>query len=445
MFGQLTDKLGKVFDKIRGYGKLNEKNVDEALRDVRLSLLEADVNFKVVKEFTDAVKARSLGQEVMQSLTPGQQFVKIVHQELIKVLGEPQSINLSFKPPVVILLAGLQGSGKTTTAAKLALHLKKKEKRTPYLVPADVYRPAAIEQLKILGDKLEIPVYPTREKDDPVKVAKEAVKYAGDHGYDVVIIDTAGRLHIDETLMKELEKIRSKVEPQQILLVVDAMTGQEAVKVAQNFNATIPLDGVVLTKLDGDARGGAALSLRHVLGKPIFFVGMGEKVEDLEPFYPDRMASRVLGMGDVLTLIEQAQEKIDLEKAKEVTERVLKKGFTLLDFQEQLKQMKKLGPIEKVAGLIPGMGKMKEGVNFDEVERDLKKKGAIISSMTLDERLNYKILNGNRRLRIAKGSGTQVSDVNRLIKEFEQMKKMMDRFGKFGMKGLKQMASLFGR
>jgi signal recognition particle subunit SRP54 len=441
MFPQLTEKLGKIFDRVRGYGRLNEKNIDETLREVRLSLLEADVNFKVVKEFAEAVKTRALGQEVIQSLSPGQQFIKVVYEELTRVLGESQGLNLSFKPPVVILLVGLQGCGKTTTAAKLALYLKQKLKRSPFLVPADVYRPAAIEQLKILGERLQIPVYPTREKDDPVKVAQAAKKYAADHGYDVVILDTAGRLHIDDALMKELEKIKSKVEPQQIVFVADAMTGQEAVNVAQSFHNRLPLDGVILTKLDGDARGGAALSLRHVLGKPIFFVGMGEKVEDLEPFYPDRMASRVLGMGDMLTLIEQAQEKIDLEKAKQVTERVLKKGFTLADFQDQLSQMKRLGSLQKVVEMIPGVGKIKKEVNFEEVEKDLKKKGAIISSMTIQEKLSPKILNGSRRLRIAKGSGTEVADVNRLIKEFEQMKKMMDRLGKFGMKGLQQMAA----
>jgi len=444
MFGQLTDKLGRVFDKVRGLGRISDKNVEEALRDVRLSLLEADVNFKVVKEFTEAVKQRALGQEVNQSLTPGQQFIKIVHEELAKVLGTSEELNLSFKPPVVILLAGLQGSGKTTTAAKLALLLKKKYKRSPYLVPADVYRPAAIEQLKILGERIQVPVYPTPEKADPVKIAKEAKKYAADYGYDVVIIDTAGRLHIDDALMKELEKIRGKVEPQHILFVADAMTGQEAVNVASRFNQSIPLSGVVLTKLDGDARGGAALSLRYVLGKPIYFVGLGEKIEDFEAFHPDRMASRVLGMGDVLSLIEQAQEKIDQDEAKKLTERMLKKGFSLQDFADQLKQMKKLGPLEKVAGMIPGMSQIKQNLDFGQVEGELKKKQAIISSMTMDERLHPKILNGNRRLRIAKGSGTQVSDVNRLIKEFEQMKKMMDRLGKFGLKGLKNMAGMLG-
>lgn len=441
MFNQLTEKLGKVLDKVRGYGRVNEKNIEETLREVRLSLLEADVNFKVVKEFTEAVRVRALGQDVLESLTPGQQFVKIVHEELIKVLGDSQTLNLSFKPPVIILLVGLQGSGKTTTAAKLALYLKNKLKRYPYLVPADVYRPAAIEQLKILAAKLEVPVYPTREKDDPVKVAKEAKKYAIDHGYDTVIIDTAGRLHIDDLLMKELGKIRSKVEPQQIIFVADAMTGQEAVNVANRFNETIPIDGVILTKMDGDARGGAALSLRYVIKKPIYFIGMGEKVEELEPFHPERMASRVLGMGDILSLVEQAQEKIDLEQAKELTTRVLKKGFTLFDFQQQLSQMKKLGSVEKIAGMIPGVSKLKGDVDFGAVEKDLKKKEAILSSMTKEERIHPKILNGSRRLRIAKGSGTEVSDVNRLIKEYDQMKKMMDRLGKFGlMKGFKQIS-----
>ncbi len=443
MFGQLTEKLGRVFDKMRGLGRISEANVEEALRDVRLSLLEADVNFKVVKEFTESVKQRALGQDVNQSFTPGQQFIKIVHEELAKVLGTSEELNLSFKPPVVILLAGLQGCGKTTTAAKLALLLKKKYKRSPYLVPADVYRPAAIEQLKILGERIGVPVYPTKEKDDPVKIAKEAKKYAADYGYDVVILDTAGRLHIDDALMKELEKIRGKVEPQHILFVADAMTGQEAVNVAQKFNQSIPLSGVVLTKLDGDARGGAALSLRYVLGKPIYFVGLGEKLEDFESFYPDRMASRVLGMGDVLSLIEQAQEKIDQDEAKKLTERMLKKGFSLQDFSDQLKQMKKLGPIEKMAGMIPGISNLKKDIDFNQIEKELKKKQAIISSMTPDERLHYKILNGSRRLRIAKGSGTQVADVNRLIKEFEQMKKMMDKLGKFGLKGLKNMMGMF--
>ncbi len=440
MFDQLTQKLGKVFDKVRGYGRLSESNIDDALRDVRLSLLEADVNFKVVKAFTDAVKERALGQEVANSLSPGQQFVKIVHEELGKVLGQGEELSLAFKPPVIIMLVGLQGSGKTTTTAKLAYYFKNKLKKRPYLVPADVYRPAAIDQLNILATKLQISIYPTKEKDDPIKVVKEAQKNAIDFGFDVMLVDTAGRLQIDEVLMKELSRMQEKINPQHILFVADAMTGQEAVNVAQKFNEKIPISGVVLTKLDGDARGGAALSLKYVLGKPIYFVGMGEKVEELEPFHPERMASRVLGMGDVLSLIEQAQQNIDLDEAKKMTERVLKKGFSLVDFQQQLGQMKKLGSLEKIAGMIPGMGRIKEDVNFDDLEKELKKKGAIISSMTPDERLNPKILNGNRRLRIAKGSGTQVAEVNRLLKEFEQMKKMMDKLGKFGMKG---MASAF--
>ncbi len=429
---------------MRGLSRIDEKNTDEALREVRLSLLEADVHFKVVKEFTDAVKVRALGQDVMKSLTPGQMLVKIVHEELIKVLGETQEINLAVKPPVVILLAGLQGAGKTTTAAKLALYLRDKKKRTPYLVPADVNRPAAIEQLKTLADKLNIGVYPTKTSDDPVKIARIARDYAADFGYDTVIIDTAGRLHIDDALMKELNKICEKVEVHQKILVVDAMTGQEAVKVAQNFNATIPIDGVILTKTDGDARGGAALSLRHVLGKPIFFLGVGEKPSEFEQFHPDRMASRILGMGDVLSLIEQAQQNIDMDLAKEVSDRVMKQGFCLMDFQSQLGQMKKMGSLEKMAGMIPGVSKMKEQINFGDLEGDLKKKAAILNSMTRKEKLNHKILNGNRRLRIAKGSGTQVSDVNRLLKEFEQMKGMMDKFGKMGFKGMKQLAGKLG-
>ncbi len=445
MFDQLTDKFNKVINRVRGYGRLSEKNIDEALREVRLSLLEADVHFKVVKDFTDAVKVRAMGHEVLESITPGQQFVKIVHDELIKILGHSEELNLSFKPPVVILLLGLQGSGKTTTSAKLALLLKNKYKRRPLLVPADVYRPAAIDQLKTLGDRLQISVFPTTPKDDPVKITQQAKKYAEDYGFDTVILDTAGRLHIDDVLMKELKRIHEKTSPQQVVLVVDAMTGQEAVKVAQNFGAALPLDGVILTKMDGDARGGAALSLKYILGKPILFAGVGEKPEEFEPFHPDRMASRILGMGDILSLVEQAQEKLDLAKAKETTERVLKKGFTLIDFQDQLGQMKKLGPLEKIMGMMPGMSQVKENVNFEDMNRDLKKKEAILSSMTTQERMHPKILNGKRRMRIALGSGTNVAEVNRLLKEFDQMKKMIDRFGKFGMKGMKGLGSLFGR
>jgi signal recognition particle subunit SRP54 len=439
MFQQLTDKFQQVFDKLKGRGTLTEANMEEALRQVRLNLLEADVNFKVVKEFCDRVKAQALGAEIHKSLTPDRQFIKIFHQELAQLMGQGEEINLSHKPPVVLMMVGLQGSGKTTTAAKLARYFKKEKKRFPYLVPADVYRPAAIEQLKTLGQRLEIPVFPTEPKDDPVKVCKKAVELAQDRGYDTVILDTAGRLQIDKEMMKELEKIRSKVHIHHSLLVVDAMTGQEAVNVAQSFHQLLNVSGVILTKMDGDARGGAALSVRYVTGVPIVFAGIGEKLEDLEPFYPDRIASRILGMGDIMGLIEKAQKEFDEVEAKEMAEKVFKNAFSLEDFRKQLGQMKKLGSMDRVLGMIPGIGKLGGRVDPQDLERQLKRKEAILSSMTLQERLHVRILNGGRRLRIAKGSGTQVSEVNRLLKEFEQMSKMMKRFGKLGKKGLKGM------
>ncbi|MDX1387169.1 MAG: signal recognition particle protein, partial [bacterium] len=379
------------------------------------------------------------GAEVHQSLTPDKQFVKIFHQELVHLMGEPQEISLAKKPPVVILLCGLQGSGKTTTCAKLARYFQKEKKRYPYLVPADVYRPAAIEQLKTLGKRLEIPVYDTHPKDNPVKLCKRAVAEAEDRGYDVVIFDTAGRLQIDKEMMKELKKIHDKVNVDYTLLVVDAMTGQEAVNVAQAFHNEFNINGVMLTKMDGDARGGAALSVRFVTGCPIYFAGIGEKVEDLEPFYPERVASRILGMGDVLTLIEKAQKEFDQDEAKKMAQKVMKNTFTLEDFRIQLGQMKKLGGMEKIMGMLPGMGKMTGQVDPGQMESQLKKKEAIINSMTPQERVHTRLLNGRRRLRIAKGSGTQVSDVNRLVKEFDQMRKMMKKFGKMGKKGLRGM------
>lgn len=437
MFQQLTQKFGDVIDRLKGRPKLTDANIDETLRQIRLNLLEADVNFKVVKEFCDRVKEKALGEEVHRSLTPDRQFLKIFHDELVRLMGESSEPSLAFKPPVVIMMVGLQGSGKTTTAAKLARYFKQEKKRFPYLVPADVYRPAAIEQLKTLAARIEVPVYDTHPKDDPVKICRKAVDIARERGYDTVILDTAGRMQIDKELMKELGRIKDKVEIHHSLLVVDAMVGQEAVNVAKSFHELLQIGGVILTKMDGDARGGAALSVRYVTGCPIYFAGIGEKIEDLEPFYPDRVASRILGMGDVMSLIEKAQKEFDQDEAKQMAEKVMRSEFSLEDFRKQLGQMKKLGPLEKVMGMIPGMGKVTDQVDPKDMERELKRKEAIINSMTMRERLNTKILNGSRRLRIAKGSGTQVSEVNRLLKEFEQMQKMMKRFGKFGLKGLR--------
>jgi len=437
VFQQLTQKFSDVLDKLKGRPKLTDANIDETLRQIRLNLLEADVNFKVVKEFCDRVKEKSLGEEIHKSLTPDRQFIKVFHESLVQLMGEATEPSLAFKPPVVIMMVGLQGSGKTTTAAKLARYFKQEKKRFPYLVPADVYRPAAIDQLKTLAGRIEVPVYDTHPKDDPVKICRKAVEIAEERGYDTVIIDTAGRMQIDKELMKELGRIKDKVSVQHSILVVDAMVGQEAVNVAKSFHELLDISGVILTKMDGDARGGAALSVRYVTGRPIYFAGIGEKIEDLEPFYPDRVASRILGMGDVMSLIEKAQKEFDADEAKQMAQKVMRSEFNLEDFRKQLGQMKKLGSMEKIMGMLPGMGSISDKVDPKDVEREFKRKEAIINSMTLKERLNVKILNGSRRLRIAKGSGTQVSEVNRLLKEFEQMQKMMKRFGKFGLKGLR--------
>ena len=436
MFDSLTDKLSSIFKKLRGHGKLSEENISEALKEVRLALLEADVNFKVVKDFIDRVRTRAVGQEVLGSLTPAQQVVKVVHEELIALMGGSSAgLNLSYKPPIPIMLVGLQGSGKTTTAAKLGKFLKDKGRKA-CLVPADVRRPAAIEQLKKLGEQLGIPVYNSDPQESPVKICRKAVQWADAENGDVVLIDTAGRLHIDEELMKELQEIRREVTPREILLVADAMTGQDAVNVAKKFNETLDLHGVILTKLDGDARGGAALSIKAVTGKPIKFIGVGEKLEALELFHPDRMASRILGMGDVLSLIEKAQETIDEKKAEELQKKLLKDSFTLEDFREQLQQIKKMGSIDQILSMIPGMGKLKLPKDFQANEKDLVRVEAIIDSMTGEERRHPEILNGSRRLRIAKGSGTTVQDVNQLLKQYLQTKKMLRQFRKGGMKGL---------
>jgi signal recognition particle subunit SRP54 len=440
MFESLTEKLELTFKRLRGEGKISEKNIDDALRELRFALLEADVHVKVVKTFLDSVKAKSLGQEVLLSLTPEQQFLRIVRDELTGLLGgEHRKLDLKASPPVVIMLVGLQGSGKTTTLAKLARHLKKDEKRTPYLVPADVYRPAAIEQLKILGAEIELPVYDSNPQSSPVAICKQALEEAKKRFCDILLIDTAGRLHIDEELMRELQQIKGAVNPHQVLFVADSMTGQDAVNQAIGFDQQLGVSGVILTKLDGDARGGAALSIRQMVGKPILFAGMGEKLDALEPFYPDRLASRILGMGDVLSLIDKVQQNYEQKEAERLQKVIQKQQFTLEEFQIQLQQIKKMGSMGSLLELIPGGKKLASQVDADKAEKELKRVEAIINSMTLHERRSPAILNGSRRRRIAQGSGTSVADVNRLMKQFLEMKKMMQRVSKGGMK------SLFGR
>jgi signal recognition particle subunit SRP54 len=437
MFESLTDKLELTFKKLRGQGKITEKNIDDALREVRLALLEADVHIKVVKNFLETVKAKSLGQEVLQSLTPEQQFLKIVRDELINLLGgEYRELDLKTAPPAVIMLVGLQGSGKTTTLAKLARHLKKEKKRTPYLVPADIYRPAAIDQLKILGRELELPVYDSDPNLSPVVLCQQALEEAKKRFCDVLLIDTAGRLHIDDELMQELSTIKSAVHPHQILFVADAMTGQDAVNQAIGFDGKLGLTGIILTKLDGDARGGAALSIREMVGKPILFSGVGEKLDALEPFYPDRLASRILGMGDVLSLIDKVQQNFEEKEAVRLQKAFQKQQFTLEEFQLQLQQIKKMGSVGSLLELIPGGNKIASQVDADKAEKEMKRVEAIINSMTLEERRNPAILNGRRRQRIAQGSGTTVTDVNRLMKQFMEMKKMMQRVSKLGVRSL---------
>lgn len=431
MFESLTDKLQSIFDKLATKGKLSEADVNAAMREVRLALLEADVNYKVVKEFVERVKARAVGAEVMQSLTPAQQVVKIVHEELIELLGKPAPLNTSGPPPHVIMLVGLQGAGKTTMAAKLALRLKKNGQR-PLLVAADIYRPAAIKQLEVLGAQIDVPVYSAGVQTPASTIAKDALKLAREKAYNVVIIDTAGRLQIDEALMQELEQVRLVTRPADILLVVDAMTGQEAVNVAEGFNARVPLTGLIMTKIDGDARGGAALSVRQVTGVPIKFLGTGEKLPDLEPFDPERLAGRILGMGDVLTLIERAQETINAETAAAMEKRLVEGQFDFEDFLEQLKQVKRLGPLTDILAMIPGMNRFAKEIDPMMAQDSLKKTEAIINSMTLQERRNPDILNASRRRRIAAGSGTTVQDVNMLVKQFREMQKMMKQLGLMG-------------
>lgn len=437
MFESLSEKLELTFKRLRGQGKITEKNIDDALRDVRLALLEADVHVQVVKTFLEAVKTKSMGQEVLQSLTPEQQFIKIVRDEMIRLLGGGhQDIDLKTAPPVVIMLVGLQGSGKTTTLAKLARYLKRDKKRTPYLVPADVYRPAAIDQLKILGGELQLPVYDANPEVSPVVICQRALQEAKQKFCDVLLIDTAGRLHIDEELMQELTAIKEAVQPHQILFVADSMTGQDAVNQAQGFDRQLGLSGIILTKLDGDARGGAALSIREMVGKPILFSGIGEKLDALEPFYPDRLASRILGMGDVLSLIDKVQQNVEQKEAARLQQAFQKQQFTLEEFQLQLQQIKRMGPVGNLLEMIPGGKKLATQVDSEKAEQELKRVEAIINSMTLQERRNPAILNGSRRRRIAQGSGTTVTDINRLIKQFLEMKKMMQRVSKGGMRSL---------
>ncbi|HWR05721.1 signal recognition particle protein [Sporomusa sp.] len=436
VFESLADKLQQTFKKLRGRGKLSESDVTDALKEVRMALLEADVNFKVVKDLVAKIKERAIGQEVLDSLTPAQHVIKIVNEELTNLMGGTQSrIAIASRPPTVIMLVGLQGAGKTTTAGKLA-HLLKRQGKRPLMVAADIYRPAAIKQLEVLGEKLEIPVF-TMGQENPVNIAKKAVDQALMMARDIVIIDTAGRLHINEELMNELKSIKQTVKPHEILLVVDAMTGQDAVNVAESFNNDLGLDGVILTKLDGDARGGAALSIKAVTGQPIKFAGMGEKLDALEPFHPDRMASRILGMGDVLSFIEKAESAINLEKAQEMQKKLRKEEFTLDDFLEQIEQVRKLGPLDQILGMIPGMGKLKQLQGMDIDDKEVKHIIAIIRSMTAKERRDPSIINGNRRKRIALGSGTRVQDVNRLLKQFGEAKKMMKRIQEMQKSGKK--------
>lgn len=428
VFEGLADKFQQTFKKLRGKGKLTETDVNEAMREVRMALLEADVNFKVVKDFIAKIKEQAVGQEVMGSLTPAQFVIKIVNDELTNLMGGTQSrLTVSSRPPTIIMLVGLQGAGKTTTAGKLA-HILKKQSKRPLLVAADIYRPAAIKQLQVLGGQLDIPVFAMEECKDAVLIAQKAVEYALSHTRDTVIIDTAGRLHINEELMDELKSIKKTAKPHEILLVVDAMTGQDAVGVAESFNKDLGLDGVILTKLDGDARGGAALSIKAVTGCPIKFAGMGEKLDALEPFHPDRMASRILGMGDVMSLIEKASATIDLEQAKEMEKKLRKDDFNLDDFLEQLQQVRKLGPLDQILGMLPGMGNLKKLQDVKIDEKELSRTEAIIRSMTKKERRDASIINGSRRKRIALGSGTRVQDVNKLLKQFLEAKKMMKKF-----------------
>jgi signal recognition particle subunit SRP54 len=434
MFENLSDKLESVFKKLRGHGKLSEKNIDEGLKEVRLALLEADVHYRVVKGFIEDVRLRAVGQEVMASLTPGQQVVKIVNEKLTELMGaRHEGLLLAGSPPAAVMLVGLQGSGKTTTAGKLSILLRKMGRR-PLLVPADVYRPAAIDQLKIIADQVQVPVFASTPEQDPVQICLEAKAAAFQKGCDVLVLDTAGRLHIDEELMAELGRIKASIRPSDILLVADAMTGQDAVNIAKAFNERLDISGVILTKMDGDARGGAALSIKTITGKPIKFIGVGEKLSALEPFHPDRMASSILGMGDVLSLIEKAQEVVDQKQAAALQKKLRKSQFTLDDFRDQLTQVRKMGSLSDILKMIPGMSKVKHLKNLEIDDREFVRIEAIINSMTLEERRQHGIINGSRRKRIALGSGTRIQDVNALLKNYTQMLKMLKKFNQGGLR-----------
>ena len=438
MFDNLSDRLDSVFKKLKGHGTLNEKNIDDGLKQVRMALLEADVNYKVAKSVISDIKERAMGQEVMQSLTPGQQVIKIVNDEFTRMMGSAhQGLNLEGRTPASVMLIGLQGSGKTTTSGKLALFLRK-QGRKPFLVPVDVYRPAAIDQLKRIGKQLDVPVFQSTPEMKPIKICQDAVLAAREQGLDTLILDTAGRLHLDEELMAELKLIKTGINPSEILFVADAMTGQDAVNVAGAFDKALDINGVVLTKMDGDARGGAALSIKAVTGKPLKFIGVGEKSTALEAFHPDRMASRILGMGDTLSFIEKAVDAVDQKEAEKLEKKLRKNAFTLEDFKNQMKSVRKMGSIKELMGMLPGMNKKQlKGLNISD--KEFNKIEAIINSMTPEERRTHTIIKGSRKKRIASGSGTTVQDVNKLLKSYTMSMKMVKKFNKGGMKSLKNM------
>ncbi|HLW69169.1 MAG TPA: signal recognition particle protein [Candidatus Binataceae bacterium] len=446
MFDTLSDRLEGVFKKLRGQGRITERNIEEALGEVRRALLEADVNIKVVRDFVDHVKKKALGQEVLRSLSPEQHLIRFVANELREVMGgQARELDLKVKPPVKIMLVGLQGSGKTTSLAKLALFLKNERKRHPLMVSTDIYRPAAMEQLRVLGAQIGVPVVESREDQDPVEIVSRALAKADLAGHDALLIDTAGRLQIDEELMDELARLKGTAQPHHTILVADAMTGQDAVNVAQGFHDRLKISGLILTKLDSDARGGAALSVRAITGAPILFAGMGEKLDALEVFHPDRLASRILGMGDMLSLIEKAQQNFDQGQAKELERKLKKNEFTIEDFGEQLKTIKKMGSIGDLLGMIPGLKKIAGATDTDEARREMLRIQAIIDSMTIQERRNHLLLNGRRRARIAGGSGTSVQEVNRFLKQFDQMRKVMKKVTKMGAGGAMMRGLGFGR